>query len=91
MDDEILSFPIGAELDATLERLSRIYQCPRGRLARVLLEEAAYSIEDTLDRSGQIWESIRFEFVHGGRRGLKRESNERAIDDLLRNVQNMEP
>jgi len=83
MEKENQHLPIGPELDATLERLSRMFEVSREELTRVLLEEAAYSVEDTYDRSGQIWDSIRFDYVHGGRRALKRAAREDMIEEFL--------
>lgn len=86
MNKQLLEIPIGPELDATLERLSRLFEKPREELVGMLLEEAAFAIEDTFDRSGQLWDSVRFEYIHGGRRALKRNEFEDAIDEILRRV-----
>ncbi len=84
MNKQLLEIPIGPELDATLERLSRLFEKPREDLVTMFLEEAAYAIEDTFDRSGQLWDSVRFDYIHGGRRAIKRNEFEDAIDEILR-------
>lgn len=84
MEKEILPLPIGPELDATLDRLSTMFELTREQLAAILIEEAAYAVEDTFEKSGQIWDSIRFDYVHGGRRSLKRTEREDAIENFLR-------
>lgn len=86
MSQERLILTIGAELDATLDRLSRMFGQTREEVARMLLEEGAFAVEDTFDRSGQIWDSVRFNYVHGGRRALKRAQKDSAIDELLSQV-----
>ena len=86
MDKHIQQIPIGPELDATLERLAHMFEVTREELTRVLLEEAAYSVEDTYDRSGQIWDSVRFDYVHGGRRAQKRNAREGMIEDFLNSL-----
>ena len=86
MEQESLNIQIGAELDATLERLSRLFDMEREDLARIFLEEAAFAVEETFDRSGQLWDSVRFEYVHGGRRSAKRLERDEAIEELLRNI-----
>jgi len=86
MEKQIQQLPIGPELDATLERLSLMFRTSREELTRVLLEEAAYSVEDTYDRSGQIWDSVRFDYVHGGKRSLKRNAREDMIEKLLNDL-----
>ena len=83
MDNYIQQTPIGPELDAKLERLSGMFEVTREELTRVLLEEAAYAVEDTFDRCGQIWDSVRFDYVHGGRRARKRKAREGMIEDFL--------
>lgn len=89
MNKELLKIPLGPELDATLQRLSEMFGRSREDLARTLLEEAAFSVEDTYERSGQIWDSIRFEYVHAGSRSIKRRRREGAIDSILRQAEEM--
>lgn len=89
MNQQLLTIPIGPELDATLEKLSSMFEKPREDLVRLLLEEAAFAIEDTHEKSGQIWDSVRFEYIHGGRRSLKRLISEAVIDSVLRRAQEM--
>lgn len=89
MNQQLLTIPIGPELDATLEKLSSMFETSREELATLLLEEAAFAIEDTYEKSGQIWDSVRFEYVHGGRRSLRRVVSEAAIDSVLKRAQEM--
>ncbi len=89
MNPHLMTIAIGPELDATFERLSEMFGKPREELAALLLEEAAYAIEDTYEKSGQIWDSIRFDYVHGGRRSIKRVASELAIDAVLQRAQEM--
>ncbi|MEM9160549.1 MAG: hypothetical protein AAGB46_15990 [Verrucomicrobiota bacterium] len=53
---------------------------------RMFVEEAAFAVEETFERSGQLWDSVRFDYVHGGRRANKRLVNDAAIEDLLRSI-----
>lgn len=89
MNQQLLTIPIGPELDATLEKLAAMFEKSREELAALLLEEAAFAIEDTHEKSGQIWDSVRFEYVHGGRRSLRRVLTEVAIDTVLKRAQEM--
>jgi hypothetical protein len=89
MEKELLKFLLGPELDATLQRLSEMFGRSREELAHVLLEEAAFAVEDMYERSGQIWDSIRFDYIHGGRRSIRRRKREGAIDEILRKADEM--
>lgn len=61
----------------------------REEMAKLLREEAAFAVEDTCEKSGQIWDSVRFEYVHGRRRSLRRLASEAAIDTILNRAQEM--
>ncbi len=66
MNQELLTIPIGPELDATLGKLAQMLEKSREELVKLLLEEGAFAVEDTYEKSGQIWDSVRFDYVHGG-------------------------
>ena len=47
MNQELLTIPIGPELDATLGKLAQMLEKSREELVKLLLEEAAFAVEDT--------------------------------------------
>ncbi len=89
MNQELLTIPIGPELDASLAKLAQMFEKSREELVKILLEEAAFAVEDTHGKSGQIWDSVRFEYIHGGRRSLRRLASEAAIETVLEAAQEM--
>ncbi len=89
MDTEVLNISIGPELDASLARLEGFFDKSREEIIALLLEEASFVVEDMYERSGQAWDSVRFEYVHGGRRSRKRVDAEAAIERVLKRAREM--
>ena len=89
MNQELFTTQVGPELDATLGKLAQMLEKSREEMVKLLLEEAAFAVEDTYEKSGQIWDSVRFEYVHGRRRSLRRLASEAAIDTILNRAQEM--
>lgn len=89
MNQELLTIPVGPELDATLGKLAQMLEKSWEEIVKLLLEEAAFAVEDTYEKSGQIWDSVRFEYVHGGRSSLRSLAPEAEIDTILNCAQEM--
>ena len=89
MNQELLTIPVGPELDVTLGKLAQMLEKFREERVKLLLEGAAFAVEDTPEKSGQIWDLVRFEYVHGGRRSMRRLASEAAIDTILNRAQEM--
>lgn len=89
MNQELLTTQVGPELDATLGKLAQMLEKSWEEIVKLLLEEVAFAFKDTYEKSGQIWDSVRLEYVHGGRRSLRRLASEGAIDMILNRAQEM--
>ena len=66
MNQELLTTPVGPELEATLGKLARMLEKSREEIVKFMSEEAAFAVKDTYEKSGQIWDSVCVEYVHGG-------------------------